>query len=124
LRSASAKKGWRRRQPPAGNARTVNRQSWSRNLPTVGFFFSLLLLLFPLLLPDDFRSLETELMQILNRISIHEKLTVCSISSFFLFVHADNLRTENNNKALLLLLLLLLLTPLFVSRSALLQNVS
>jgi hypothetical protein len=34
------------------------------------------------------------LMQIVNRISIHEKLKVCSISSFFVFVHADNLRTK------------------------------
>jgi hypothetical protein len=53
----------------------------------VFFFFLLLLLplLCPLLLPDDFRSLETELMKILNRISIHEKLKVCSISSFLSF---------------------------------------
>jgi hypothetical protein len=123
LPSASAKKGWRRRQRPAGNARTVNRQKLAQEYAHCRFFFFFHLLLpflCPPLLPDDFRSLETELMQILNRISIHEKLKVCLISSFFLFVHADNLRTENNNKAVLLLLL----TPLFVSRSALLQNVS
>jgi hypothetical protein len=40
LPSASAEKGWRRRQRPAGNARTVNRQKLAQEFAHCRFFLS------------------------------------------------------------------------------------